>query len=245
MLDPTKNQKPLGIKCYGSIGHLPGSRRGPGDHGVNDGQYRICCERVRDMHDTIIVQEKLDGSNVGAAKIGGEIVALNRAGYEASTSPYRQHRMWAAWVRLNAARFSSLLNEGERVVGEWLAQAHGTRYDLHHEPFVAFDLMVGGTRACYSDVKDRLSKHGFISPFSVVSVGDPVSIDAAMDHIGEYGHHGAVEPAEGAVWRVERKGKVDFLAKYVRPGKIDGKYLPGAGGAVEVWNVTLEGNTDA
>lgn len=30
---------------------------------------------------------------------------------------------------------------------------------------------------------------------------------------------------EGAVWRVERKGVVDFLAKYVRHGKVDGKYI--------------------
>lgn len=44
--------------------------------------------------------------------------------------------------------------------------------------------------------------------------------------------HGALEPVEGAVWRVERddprlkKRVVDFLAKYVRGEKEDGKYLP-------------------
>jgi hypothetical protein len=32
---------------------------------------------------------------------------------------------------------------------------------------------------------------------------------------------------EGVVYRVERKGVVDFLAKYVRPDKVDGKYLSG------------------
>ena len=36
----------------------------------------------------------------------------------------------------------------------------------------------------------------------------------------------ALDPVEGAVWRCERQGAVDFLGKYVRPDKIDGKYLP-------------------
>ena len=54
--------KPLGIKAYGSIGHLPNSRLGPGDHAVNEGQARICTEAPRDKYDTITVQEKLDGA---------------------------------------------------------------------------------------------------------------------------------------------------------------------------------------
>ena len=64
------SRKPLGGKSYGSIPHLLGSRRGPTDRGCNDGQHRICCERTRDKRDRIIVTEKLDGSNVAAAKIG-------------------------------------------------------------------------------------------------------------------------------------------------------------------------------
>src|SRR5438067_10124703 len=122
--------KPLGMKSYGSIGHLPGSRRGPGDHGVNPGQARICCERARDRYDRIIVTEKLDGSNVGVARIGDEIVPLVRAGYRATTSRFEQHHLFAAWVRNRWELFAGLLTEGGRFCGEWLAQAHGTRYDL-------------------------------------------------------------------------------------------------------------------
>ena len=39
------------------------------------------------------------------------------------------------------------------------------------------------------------------------------------------------------MWRVEREGKVDFLAKFVRQGKIDGKYLNGD----DVWNEYVGG----
>ena len=86
-----KNTKPLGIKNYGSIAHLPNSRMGAGDHHCDKGQARIATEKARDRHDTIIVQEKLDGSNVGAARIDGAIYPLGRAGYLADTSKFRQN----------------------------------------------------------------------------------------------------------------------------------------------------------
>ena len=51
--------------------------------------------------------------------------------------------------------------------------------------------------------------------------------------------HGAIDPIEGAMWRVEskgNKGNVEFLAKYVRHDKVDGRYLPKVSGQPEVWN---------
>lgn len=226
--------KPLGTKAYGSICHLPGSRLGPGDHKLNPGQARILTERVRDKYDVIIVQEKLDGSNVAVARVGADILALTRAGYVATTSPYEQHHLFADWVRRHADRFD-FLADGERVSGEWLAQAHGTRYALNHDPFVAFDLFAGATRRPFAEFSDRVGAAGIERPH-VVSVGPPLSIAAAMAHLGPLGRHGATDPVEGAVWRVERKGVVDFLGKYVRPDKVDGSYLTEISGHPSVWN---------
>lgn len=223
--------KPLGRKNYGSIGHLPESRLGPGDHSINPGQARILTERARDKHDTIIVQEKLDGSNVGVAKVNGQIIALGRSGYLAQTSKYEMHHLFADWVRKNHAIFDDLLNEGERVVGEWLAQAHGTIYNLWHDPFVPFDIMTGEERLNFDEFTERT--WDFVTA-NILHYGSnaPLAVKDALDLLGEFGHHGAQEPAEGVVYRVERKGKVDFLAKYVRHDKIDGKYLKGD----PIWN---------
>lgn len=237
MNKPIKPPKPLGQKAYGSIPHLPGSRLGPADHSISEGQARICTERTRDRHDLVVVQEKLDGSNVAVAKVGGEIVALGRAGYPAETSPHVQHKVFALWVERERKRFDALLDEGERVVGEWLAQAHGTFYHLPHEPFVPFDIMTGTERRSAVSVWARARSHDFVTPRLVAAVGGPVSVEAALVALGYYGAHGAQEMIEGAVWRVERRGKVDFLAKYVRPGKIDGRYLPEISGNVAVWNI--------
>lgn len=233
-VDKPKANKPLGGKAYGSIPHLPTSRLGKGDHHCSHGQARIATKEVRDAKDTVIVQEKLDGSCVAAARVGGDILALTRAGYLATTSPYEQHHRWAEWVEKNRGRLLSLLADGERVCGEWLLQAHGTRYALEHEPFVAFDLMAGGVRATYAEQKDRLFGN-FVMP-SVIGYW-PMTPAAALEWIDQLGPgHGSLDPVEGFVWRVERAGKVDFLAKYVRPDKQDGKYLPEISGTGPVWN---------
>lgn len=223
------SRRPLGHKSYGSIPHLIGSRRGPSDMGVSEGQHRICTVKTRDRHDEVIVQEKLDGSNVGVALKAGQILALTRAGVLASESDFLQHRLFAQWVQKYEARFRSVLEEGERLCGEWLALAHGTIYKLPHEPFVAFDLMRVQERVPYDTFQERLGGR-FVTP-RLLHRGGAFSIEAMLDFLEPSGH-GAQGLTEGAVWRVERvdphtqKRVVDFLAKYVRPEKQDGIYLP-------------------
>lgn len=228
------SRKPLGRKSYGSIGHLPNSRLGPSDSCVTEGQAKICTSKARDKHDTIIVQEKLDGSNVGVAFLNGRIHALTRAGYHARTSPYEQHYLFADWVEKNEKRFIRVLREGERICGEWLAQAHGTIYKLgkDFEPFAAFDIMVGSTRKTFQEFSEQLDTV-FQTP-TLLHCGSPFSVEDAMKIHEEYRY--PCDEIEGVVYRVERHGKVDFLAKYVRPHKVDGKYLESVTGQPNVWN---------
>jgi len=226
--------KPLGRKNYGSIGHLPSSRMGPADHAVHPGQQRICCEKARDKHDVIIVTEKLDGSNVGIANVDGAIHALGRAGYLASTSKYEQHQLFAAWVREREALFAEMLLPGERLVGEWMAQAHGTIYTLPAGPFAAFDLIIGEKRLPFVELAARCQQFAIPQP-KLLHVGAAISVKAAMQLHGA-GGHGCVGEPEGVVYRVERKGELDFMAKWVRPDKVDGSLLPELTGQPPVWN---------
>ena len=226
--------KPLNAKAYGHIPHLPGSRLGPGDHKVSEGQERISTRKARDRHDRIIVQEKTDGACMAIARLDDRILALGRAGYLAFTSPFRFQRMFGQWVAENEDRFRGLLEDGERIVGEWLVLAHGTKYDLPHEPFVAFDIMRGTTRTPGLLVYERLA--GALPTPRLIHEGTPISIEDVVRQLEPSGH-GAIDPVEGAVWRVERRGVVDFLAKWVRQDKVDGKYLADISGGEEVWNL--------
>lgn len=229
--------KPIGRKNYGSIGHLPCSRMGPADHACHEGQQRIAVEKARDKHDLIIVTEKLDGSNVGIVRVDDQIHALGRAGYLAQTSKFEQHQLFAAWVRGQEDMWRKVLTPGQRLVGEWMAQAHGTRYTLPLGPFAAFDLMEGDRRLPFTALQEVCKTWAIPMP-KLLHVGGPLSVEKAMALHG-LGDHGCLDEPEGAVWRVERKGEYDFMAKWVRPDKVDGKYLPDVSVSVTkeiIWN---------
>lgn len=229
--------KPLGCKAYGSTPHLIGSRVGAGDHHVHQGQHDLLTVKAN-KGDRVIVTEKLDGSNVAIAMIECEAVALVRAGYLATSSPHEQHHMFARWVHDHAYAFVDL-EDGDAIHGEWLAQAHGTRYQLRHGPFVAFahSQVVNGKRVrgnwsatkLFADVTGVPCAH-------VVHDGGALSVMEAQALLGEHGHHGAVDFVEGAVWRLERNGAYVMSAKWVDPRKEDGRYLPNVSGVEAVWN---------
>ena len=225
--------KPLGHPAYGSIGHLPNSRLGPGDHCVPEGQAKICIEKLRDRHDRIWVTEKLDGACASVAMIDGKILALGRAGYLAQTSPFEHLQLFAEWVRWNELRFK-WLKEGYRIVGEWLALAHGTVYELDDEPIAFFDMFTPeNRRVSWERASIVLGDHGFMTPalYSTNTINP-----SFLRTLHPRGDLKAADGIEGFVYRVERHGKFDFMAKWVRPEKIDGCYLPDVSGKEEVWN---------
>lgn len=230
-------RKPLGGKGYGSTPHLPGSRVGPGDWHIHEGQARILTVKARDRRDRIIVTEKLDGSCVTVANIGGAIMPVTRAGYHAKDSPFVMHHIFAEWVEARALRLLSVLDDGERIAAEWLAQAHGTRYRIADADslLVCFAVMAGKSRLPHDEARRRFDAAGLIGA-TVISDGPPLSQDGAMAALGPFGKHGAMDPVEGAVWVAERDGAFDFIAKHVVPDKADGSYLPAVSGGVDLWN---------
>jgi len=225
--------KPLGGKAYGSIPHLPKSRLGPGDHFIHPGQQTILTEKARDRHDRIIVTEKLDGSCVSVARVDGQIIAIARSGYLAQSSPYEHLQHFAVWVRENEWRFAAL-GDGERLCGEWVSMAHGTMYRPLPIPFVPFDLMDAKGRKPHDEMRALADLCGLIPAF-VISDGPPAPVEDAIAAIDSGGFHGAIDEVEGCVWRCERKGRIDFIAKFVRHEKQDGKYFPQISGKPPVW----------
>lgn len=216
-------------RLYGSIPHLPGSRAAS-DRTLSPAAARRCLDPAAARPgDEVIVQEKLDGSCVAIVRgAAGRLEARGREGRLAAESANVGRRMFAAWVAENEARLDGLhLVDGEVLVGEWLALVHGTRYELAHELFVAFDLVRGPERirAPLDALTARLAPSGLRTP-AVVHRGAPLAITASCTLLGERGQHGAIDPPEGLVYRVERAGAVVLVAKWVRPDKVDGSYLP-------------------
>lgn len=228
--------KPLNRKNYGSIPHLSNSKLGEKDYFITEGQERILTEKKRDKHDTILVFEKYDGSNVGVAKKDGNIFALTRSGYEASTSPYKQHHEFAKWVGRRFETFNDLLNDGERITGEWLYQAHGLIYNIETEPIIFFDYFNTNNERQPFEVLEQM---GLPLP-RLLHKGDAISVDELKPILNlKTDSIWSKEDPEGMVYRVERKSKVDFLAKWVRQDFEAGKYCIGIDEKDLIWNVAL------
>jgi hypothetical protein len=232
--------KPLNIKTYGSIPHLPGSRVGKTDKYVTTGQARIATVQGRDSHDVVIIQEKLDGACVGVFKQNNILYALTRSGNLCIKSQYAHHHAFDRWMHKHYDRFYALLEEGERIVGEWLALAHGTLYNRQQkgwEAFCAFDLMTGHYRLPFNQFKSRVEPFFNIVP--TISGGPPRTVEWVKEECPESRYGG--EKVEGFVYRIERNEYaknpgVDFLCKWVRPNYVAGLYLPEISGKPPVWN---------
>jgi len=225
-----KNKKIID-RNYGSIPHFSTSKMSQqADKKIDIGSEKILTEKSRDWKDLIIVTEKIDGSNVGVIKKNNRLYSLTRSGYECNTSPYEQHLLFEKYCFYNYDKFK-WLPEDWRIVGEWCIMAHGTLYDITEEsPFVAFDI--------FDDKNKRISYLDFIKVCAnnnictapLLHIGQSISIKNSIKLMGD-GHYGNPEKPEGFVYRIERDGKVDFLAKWVRSDKEDGKYLNSV-----VWN---------
>jgi len=253
-----KLKKPLGRKAYGSIAHLVGSRKGPADKGLTEQQSKQFTEQERTRHDNIVVLEKFDGSNCCVAWKDG-VIALSRSGYEASASPYRQHRVFDAYVKKHSLAFMSLVDEHRTLHLEWLPLVHGTHYDLTgRPPFMIFDIKFNGERLCWQHTAQIIRKWWvtwhYVFGYDIKAIplprmlhhGGAISIEKAMQRMGKKGElkaSGKDGGAEGVVYRYEvphPDGQggyvVSQMAKYVRPNKVDGKYLLGD---AELWQAGL------
>jgi ATP-dependent RNA circularization protein (DNA/RNA ligase family) len=225
------SDKPLGINNYGSIPHLLGSKLGGTDKYIHVGQHKILTEKTRDKNDFIIVTEKYDGSNVGIAKLNGKIIAITRSGYLAETSKYNQHILFGEWVEKNKVRFSEIINEGERLCGEWLLQSHSIIYKIKGDPFVAFDFMnTANKRVPFDELLEITKQADIKTPRILFSGYSAFGIESVMEKLNSSKYNQDIttdENPEGAVWKLERKGVYEFMAKYVRPDYESGKNIIG------------------
>jgi hypothetical protein len=229
------------MKLYPKIPHLPGSRTSIRDRHCGVVLAKRLLEHSK-PDDTVIVQEKLDGTNVIVSRIDGELVAFGRDGKLCANSRNTNRQAFATWLTQNQHRFEWLGNL-ERLVCEWLPVTHGTRYAFPHEPIVALDFFDStGTRATMKQLQAKITNSSFIVPH-VLHLGNAMSLEMALEKLGLNGFHGAIDASEGLVYRLEHENKLIAVAKYVRYEKIDGLYLADHTGLADIFNSYSENNT--
>lgn len=149
-----------------------------------------------------------------------------RKGYDVRTSEWGFLRKFADFVSDNADRFNALLDNGERVCGEWMIKTHSLFYNLPHEPFIVFDIIKSDkkqTRPNYEELIRRCKEYNFTTTWLIWS-GASIPVQDALGMLGK-GFHGCQSVPEGIVYRYERDGRFETSAKFVANLNVTGDYM--------------------
>jgi len=233
--------KPLKVKNYGRIPHLSNSKLGISDSRIDWGQEKILTDKKSNKHEEIFAFEKYDGSNVGICKINNQIIGLTKGGYMAKSSSFVQHKIFSDWVLKTEGRWHSLLNEGERLVGEWLLIAHGLKYRINTEPLVIFDhFTTNNKRSSFNFLSDLSHRYEFNTP-RLLHRGDAISVNKLLPILNKRTNAiSSYKKPEGIVYRSEVNGEVKFLGKWVRSDFVQGEYIIGKKESELFWNMPIE-----
>lgn len=124
------------IVKYPRTPHLEGSRYQPGDEDMPE------CKLTGLGEGSIVVEEKLDGSNCGIRfSNNGELSLQSRGHYLAGGGRERQFDYFKRWASAISAQLRERINNRYVVYGEWLYAKHTVYYDNLAHYFVEFDVL--------------------------------------------------------------------------------------------------------
>ncbi len=124
----------LAILKYPRTPHLEGSRLQPGD----EGHEHVPLASLRGQH--AVVEEKLDGANVGISFTAGGELLLQSRGHYLGGGRERHFALFKQWGSVHEARLLERLEDRYVMYGEWLHAKHSVSYDVLPHYFCEFDV---------------------------------------------------------------------------------------------------------
>ncbi len=166
----------------------------------------------------VIVEEKLDGANLGfSVSHFGRVQAQNRGQY--LSEPYSgQFSRLAAWLGQHQDQLLSLLEPKLILFGEWCAARHSLRYDALADWFLVFDVydrVAGKFWSCQR--RDALASWANLTTVPKLARGhmSVTSLESlVMNTQSRFATTGTVE---GVVVRQDSKDWCERRAKLVHP----------------------------
>ncbi|MEW5848374.1 MAG: RNA ligase family protein [Myxococcota bacterium] len=124
------------IHKYPRTPHLQGSRLQPGDEDLEAVPFRA----LEGRH--LVVEEKLDGANVGVGfNAQGQLVLQSRGHFLGGGGRERQFDLLKTWATVHQARLFQVLGSRHLMYGEWLYAKHTVFYDELPHYFLEFDVL--------------------------------------------------------------------------------------------------------
>jgi hypothetical protein len=205
---------------YPRTPHLFGSK------GTDDDKHLNEADSIRFIaDDSLIVEEKLDGTNVGIHFNNGELV-LQCRGHLITEGMHPQYGLFKQWATVKRFVLEERLGQRFILFGEWLYARHSVHYRKLPHYFFEFD-MYDKERGEFIDLKQRLEllNGTGIQTVPVIHQGKIARADLE-GHIGPSWFDSQFENPvtgrndnlmEGLYLRIEVRGVVTGRAKFVRP----------------------------
>lgn len=206
---------------YPRTPHLFGSK------GTDDDKHLGEAESARFIRDeSLIVEEKLDGTNVGIHFDGQGELILQCRGHLITEGMHPQYDLFKQWAAVMRELFARVLGERYIMYGEWVYAKHSIHYRSLSHYFHEFDIY-DKQQAAFLDLKTRL---GLLAGTGIPSV--PVVHRGTLTRkqltklIGPSRFNSRFENPrtnrtddlmEGLYLRTEAEGIVTARAKFVRP----------------------------
>ena len=238
------------IVKYPRTPHIEGSRLQTGDEDISQIQFST----IAGLH--VVVEEKVDGANVGISFSDGELYLQSRGHFLRGGAKEKEYELFKLWAVTHREELYTLLGDRYIMYGEWLYAKHKVYYNALPHYFLEFDIF---DKECgvYLDTGRRME---ILDGSTVKSV--PVLFDGVLtsreqllamikrsnyikgDHLSELAKKAEergldrmrvlaeTDPSdlmEGLYIKVEDGGEVKARMKYVRHG-----YTQAA--AVEKWH---------
>ncbi len=210
---------------YPRTPHLFGSR------GTADDKHLSEKESVRFLEDaSLIVEEKIDGTNVGIHFTGEGKLMLQCRGHLISEGMHPQYDLFKQWGTVKRGAFEKWLEDRYILFGEWMYAKHSVHYRELPHYFFEFDL--------YDKIEEEFlsleRRQEFVTGIGVETV--PVIHRGRigreeLEHLigtSQFGSEfdnpttgGKDNLMEGVYLRTESEGRVTGRAKMVRPEFIE------------------------
>ena len=205
---------------YPRTPHLFGSKGTDDDKHLNEKDSNAFI-----ADESLIVEEKIDGTNVGIHFLDGELV-LQCRGHLITEGMHPQYDLFKQWAAVKRHVLEECLCEQFILFGEWVYARHSVFYRRLSHYFFEFDIYDKQAKA-FLDLKQRLSilagtgietvpvvHQGILAKTDLQSLIGPSQFDSQFETPMS---HQADNLMEGLYLRTEADGVVTGRAKFVRP----------------------------
>lgn len=198
-----------------------------GSTGTDDDKHLGPDESERFIADlSLIVEEKIDGTNVGIHFDGSGRMVLQCRGHEITEGMHAQYDLFKQWASVKTLDLELLLEDRFVLYGEWLYARHSVHYRALPHYFFEFDIF-DKPAGEFLDLETRLAMldgtgihtvpivhRGSATLDELQAMIGPSQFDANFDNprTGQPDNR-----MEGVYLRTEAEGVVTGRAKLVRP----------------------------